>query len=287
MFLHKAITNQLKTALKMATAMLSIVAFTPCAYGATFKSQSSTWSSAELSDFSADYELVQQSERQSDRPEIQGISWDVSSENGESVSYFQNLMNTARQLRVSGTRATEGTNVPILPQVEYSQINEGVYDFDVNRQNQGSRRGLTVRPSSSGSSARGPRRFKPSNIIDSRRQQTPRRNLDLFSFRLRQFGGEAIENEFVNLPRSEFLLSVNRYYGDISNVKPMMGSFGTLEISVKMPTLPQQSLGDSDKYFKSSKADVRAQQNLQRQVDNQMKQQEKRLKKWNKGTGRY
>ena len=269
----------------MATAMLPIIALTPSAYGATFKSQPTTWSSDELSIFSEDYELVQQTEPQSDREyveEIQGISLDVLKSNTESLSYFQNLMSTARQLRVSGTRATEGTNVPILPQVGYSQIFEGVYDFDINRQNSSPQRRLIVRPSG-GSRSRAPRLFKPRSSV-ARRRRTPQRNLDLFSFRLSQFGGPLVKNEFVNLPRSEFLTSVNRYYGDITTVTPMTGSFGTLAISVNMPTMPRQSLGGQayQKYFNSSEADIRAQQALQRQVSEQMKRQEKRLKKMNR-----
>ena len=269
----------------MATAMLSMITLTPSAYGATFKSQPTTWSSDELSIFSEDYELVQQTEPQSDREyaeEIQGISLDVLKNNTESLSYFQNLMSTARQLRVSGTRASQGTNVPILPQVGYSQIFEGVYDFDINRQNSSPQRRLIVRPSG-GSRSRAPRLFKPRSGIARRR--TPQRSLDLFAFRLSQFGGPLVKNEFVNLPRSEFLTSVNSYYGDITAVTPMIGSFGTLAISVNMPTMPRQSLGGqaSQKYFRSSKADIRAQQALQNQVREQMKRQEKRLKKMNKG----
>ena len=281
-------TNKFKTALKMATAMLSMITLTPSAYGATFKSQTTTWSSDELSIFSEDYELVQQTEPQSDRVEIQGISLDVLKGNGESVSYVQNLMSTARQLRVSGTRASQGTNVPLLPQVGYSQIFEGVYDFDINRQNPSPRRRLIVRSPSGGSRSRAPRLFKPRSGV-ARRRRIPESSLDFFSFRLNQFGGPFVQNEFVNLPRSEFLLSVNNYYGDLASVTPMTGSFGTLAISVNMPTLPRQSLGGKayQKYFNTSAADIRAQQALQRQVREQMKKQEKRLKKMNKGLGRY
>ena len=275
--------NKLKTALKMATAMLPMITLTPSAYGATFKSQTTTWSSDELSIFAEDYELVQHSEPQSDREyveKIQGISLDVLKNNGESVSYFQNLMSTARQLRVSGTRASEGTNVPLLPQVGYSQINEGVYDFDINRQNSSPRRRLIVRPS--GGRSRAPRLFKARSGV-ARRRRIPQSSLDFFSFRLSQFGGPFVQNEFVNLPRSEFLTSVNNYHGDLTSITPMTGSFGTLAISVRMPTLPRQSLGGKayQKYFRSSAADIRSQQALQRQVREQMKKQEKRLKKMN------
>lgn len=280
--LLKAMANQLKTALKMATAMLSIIAFTPSAYGATFKSKSTTWSTDDLSIFSEDYELVQV-EPQSEDQELE-LNLELLSDTETTVSYFQNLVNTARQLKVSGTRPSEGTNVPLLPQVGYSRIFEGVYDFEINRPSNQSRRRVVVGAPSRGARARRPRLFKPRSGV-ARRQPA----LDFFSFRLSQFGGAYIKNEFVNMPRSEFLLSVNNYYGDITAITPITNSFGALKISVNMPTLPRQSIGGQtyQKYFNSSEADSESQRQMQRQVRKQMKRQEEKLKKWNKALGSY
>lgn len=199
---------------------------------------------------------------------FQQISLAMLAEESGATSYFLNLLESVSQLTISGTTSANEAYVPILPQVEYSQIFRGVYDFAPTG---GPRRRTYITISRPRSNAR---RLQYSRIARTRGR-------DIFSStQLGNFGNPQVAASLPDQPQNDLLLATRNYSDTISDITPMIGSFGTLAIRVNLPSLPSRSLASGlEKYFELTEADEAVQERLERQARQQDKKQKKLLKR--------
>lgn len=252
------------------------------------KGEADFWSTEQFSIYPEDYEALEPAALLELDPELaaiisnivdpvtevdqlQQLSLAMLQEDSGTTSYFDGLLDSLSQLQISGSVSAGEAYVPILPQVEYSQIFRGVYDFQ---------------PTS------GPRRRNYITIrrpeFEARRPQASRLSRstgrDIFSStQLSDFGNPRLASNLPENPRNELLIATRNYSDTISDITPMIGSFGTLAITVELPSLPSQSLASGlDKYFELTSADKDVQEKLEQQTRQQNRQQRKMLKRLRK-----
>lgn len=295
--------GKILTPIKVAIALLPIAAFGSNAYAANLGGEVDPWSTEEFLVVPNDYQLSDEESRllaqelvalltdyqeiledldpQLDpESEFVRISLAAMVEDSETATYFEDLLSALGEIDLSPVSSTNEAYVPILPQVEYSEIFKGIYDFNIQSPGLNQRQGGVLvgrprfrRPTYSG----GSRPLTPRSAISFLYQSRP--DADFFSLELSNFGDPVIETEFSEQPRAEFLLALSNYQSNLTSIEPELSEFGRLAFAVEMPRLPQERLPKQvyNKYF--ANGDDEVQQRLQRQAEKQARAQKKHLRR--------
>ena len=290
--------------LNVAIALLT-VGLNPIAQAANLGGEAERWSSEEFVVQPENYELSPEASRLlaqelleileeyqiildeldpqlSAESEFIRISLAASAADSETATYFQDLLNTLRNLNISASGSTDEAYVPTLPQVEYSEIFKDIYDFETQssplNQNQAS---IELRQPDIQTSAYSRRfRLQPPKT-PSFLHQDSRPERDFFSFELSNFGQPVVNINLAEQPQIEFLLALNSYSRNVTDIPPLPGEFGGLSIVVELPRLPQEKL-PKQVYRKYFAEDSEIQQELQQQAQAQSRAQQKHLRRLQK-----
>jgi hypothetical protein len=151
-------------------------------------------------------------------------------ENQKSLS-IRSLIDTFRQLNLQGSGSTsQPTNIPILPQVEYANIDKGIYAFET-----------TSKP-----------RNRPINsVFFNADNQTSFPNRSASKVRsIRQLSMPKFDPELSLMPRNNLSTSLEQINVNpaVANVAPTLNGFGGINVNAGFRALPQVSVPTSMKF---------------------------------------